>query len=100
MKTTICGERYFRQAGRSEIEAALSDSRAAMLRWFAAYRAAHGWFGKTFRSVDGRLCQPDGEPEFAAKVRLTLNSDSAAHHFHQPFADRQPEAAAAVLTGS
>ena len=42
MNATIYGERHFRQAGRSEIEAALSASRATMLGWLAAYRAALG----------------------------------------------------------
>ena len=43
--------------------------------------------------------EPRGEPELAAVAVAALEADPAVHRLHQPGADRQPEAGAAVAAG-
>ena len=45
------------------------------------------------------LAKPGGEPEGAACAECAVHADGSAHHLRQPFADRQPQAGAAVLSG-
>ena len=61
--------------------------------------ASEGSHGQRFRRRRGDRFHARREPEARALSRSAVQADLAAHHFHEPLGDREPQPSPAVVTG-